>query len=196
MSDFLTAGKTALEGENYWAALSLALMLPSICSRIAYKNNVKYYNPNKKKQWEDKACYVDWVNENCKPTSFLWYVFKQVGKNIGEILYQLRCGALHEGSIIITEDKEVKVYFSINSCGVTEFSEFLLLDISSVCNGIFQMVESWHADNNAEDFDTIFFFNMKDYDDRLLYDGLCCRDRQEKLLEDFDSRRASEGGNF
>ena len=36
--DFITSGEKSLKDENYWSALSVALMLPSMCSRLEYAN--------------------------------------------------------------------------------------------------------------------------------------------------------------
>ena len=36
ISNFIDAGMRSLEDKNYWSALSIALMLPSIWSRISY----------------------------------------------------------------------------------------------------------------------------------------------------------------
>ena len=33
ISDFVDAGKKAIKNNNYWGALAIALMLPSLCSR-------------------------------------------------------------------------------------------------------------------------------------------------------------------
>lgn len=40
--DFIQDGRKSLEAKNYWSALSVALMLPSMCSRLAYANNPDY----------------------------------------------------------------------------------------------------------------------------------------------------------
>lgn len=37
--DFIDSGEKSLKDENYWSALSVALMLPSMCSRLEYANN-------------------------------------------------------------------------------------------------------------------------------------------------------------
>lgn len=32
IKDFITSGRKSLDDKNYWSALSVALMLPSMCS--------------------------------------------------------------------------------------------------------------------------------------------------------------------
>lgn len=44
--DFIQDGRKSLEAKNYWSALSVALMLPSMCSRLAYANNPDYHWKN------------------------------------------------------------------------------------------------------------------------------------------------------
>lgn len=38
IADFIKSGRQSLAAKNYWSALSVALMLPSMCSRLAYSN--------------------------------------------------------------------------------------------------------------------------------------------------------------
>lgn len=37
--DFVKSGKKSLVDKNYWSALSVALMLPSMCSRIMFQSD-------------------------------------------------------------------------------------------------------------------------------------------------------------
>ena len=54
ITDFITSGRKSLKDKNYWSALSVALMLPSMCSRLAYKNRQEYLKPNGSPR--DKKC--------------------------------------------------------------------------------------------------------------------------------------------
>lgn len=46
ISDFIESGKHSLKEKNDWSALSVALMLPSMCSRLAYADNQDYIKRN------------------------------------------------------------------------------------------------------------------------------------------------------
>ena len=43
IKDFIDSGKKSLRDKNYWAALSVALMLPSMCSRLTYADTEEYF---------------------------------------------------------------------------------------------------------------------------------------------------------
>lgn len=79
IQNFIKDGKKSLSEGNYLSALSVALALPSMCSRLQYKDekykaeskneldtdNTKYYRikDNGKLQWIDNKCYIDFCNE-------------------------------------------------------------------------------------------------------------------------------------
>lgn len=56
ISSFIEAGKKSLEENNYWSALSIALMLPSMCSRLEYEGN-KEYQKQRGEMKTNKAVY-------------------------------------------------------------------------------------------------------------------------------------------
>ena len=39
IEDFIESGEKSLKDKNYWSALSVALALPSICSRVMYQGD-------------------------------------------------------------------------------------------------------------------------------------------------------------
>lgn len=51
VKDFINSGQKALNDKNYWCALSVALALPSMCSRVAFANEKDEYMNSK---WNDK----------------------------------------------------------------------------------------------------------------------------------------------
>ena len=69
IEDFIVSGEKALEAGNDYAALSVALMLPSMCSRLAYADNPDYHKADKSPK--DKKCYIDWCNEIFSVMDFL-----------------------------------------------------------------------------------------------------------------------------
>ena len=57
ISDLLTDGKKALDNGNYWSALSLALMLPSVCSRVEFAES--NYEGEKKSVCDDSSSFYE-----------------------------------------------------------------------------------------------------------------------------------------
>ena len=53
--DFAKSGREMLKAKNYWGSLAIALMLPSMCSRIDYESDVSYYDIKPNGQ---KNCFV------------------------------------------------------------------------------------------------------------------------------------------
>ena len=39
IEDFIESGEKSLKDKNYWSALSVALALPSMCSRIMFQSD-------------------------------------------------------------------------------------------------------------------------------------------------------------
>lgn len=55
ISDLVKSGRKALLEDNVWCALSMALMLPSVCSRLEFDNDANYFRIEKGyKRWFDK----------------------------------------------------------------------------------------------------------------------------------------------
>ena len=84
----------ALESGAYLSAMSLALTLPDICSSVAF--------PNEK---SNKERYIKWYDEN------IGYLEKGPDNEnnapylSGEVVYQLRCSFLHQGTLNIDKNK-------------------------------------------------------------------------------------------
>ena len=98
----------ALNAEAYMAALSLMLTLPDICAKAEYG-----------KQYGNKKQYITWFDEyigqyekppqenNEAPMPYL----------SGEVVYQLRCMILHQGTPNIESKKEFDIYTDAASYG-------------------------------------------------------------------------------
>lgn len=86
----------ALDAEAYMAALSLALTLPDICAKAEYGDSLK-----------NKERYIKWFDE------YIGQYEKAPVKEgetempylSGEVVYQLRCSVLHQGTPNIDNDK-------------------------------------------------------------------------------------------
>lgn len=165
ITDFIESGRKSLEDKNYWSALSVALSLPSMCSRIAFADEKdKYMNfqwidkhdHSKGKQyttWKDKDCYIDFCNKimwesgtnpfdvnTRKPDSWMEAM---LGVEYAKTLYDLRCGILHSCAIQ-TNDHGICLQLL---CGehqtVYELSGCRVIPIVALCEHIFDCVSMW-----------------------------------------------------
>ena len=188
---FIQSGQKSLADKNYWSALSVALMLPSMCSRIQFKDNSEY--SNKKGDPHDRKCYEDFCNDCFKDDMWLKSC---LGDNYAHILYQLRCDIVHAGCANIYDDG-IGIYLSLDDYGygTTTFTKHRVIDVKTLCEMIFNHIKSWCDQSGADGFKYTFVFNTSDKDDQLLYQRLCDRERSDYLLEKFDEEQAkrSEG---
>lgn len=198
IKDFITSGKKSLENKNYWSALSVALMLPSMCSRLTYEDNAKKYkygkwndkrdhSKGKTYRWKDKECYIDWCNEYINAGWMKMFL----GEEYAEVLYDLRCDIVHASCADIHADGK-GVYLAIgNNSTITEFTKYRILDVSALCNVIFNCVNIWSANFGASEFKYTRVFDSKVRDDKLLYDKLCDEERANYLKEQFDRENSA-----
>ncbi|MBT9848767.1 hypothetical protein GPK96_19295 [Blautia sp. MCC289] len=194
IKDFIVSGKKSLENKNYWSALSVALMLPSMCSRLTYRNNFEKYknfkwnnkNDHSKGKiytdWKDRECYIDWCNEYINDA----WTKTCLGEKYAEILYNLRCDIVHAGCANIYADGK-GLYLSIgDNSNTTKFTKYRILDVSSLCNVIFDCSDKWSTNFGASEFKYTRVFDSQVRDDRLLYAKLCDEEYADYLKEQFD----------
>lgn len=186
VSDFISSGKTALDNKNYWSALAIALMLPSICSRIEYENNEQYFSmrPNGAKKWHDKKAYTDWCKTYFDKPNMLQEMLED---DIPDTLYNLRCDIVHAGVANINCGGK-PIYFSIGESvpGYVKFDDKKIINIETFCNSVFDIVSMWILKFGANSHRKTYVFNMNERDDKLLYSTLCDEARTKKLRKDFD----------
>src|SRR5437762_2896258 len=97
MKRFTDAGRAAVQSDNLYAALSLALMIPDICGSLE--------DPGPGKS---KARYIAWYSKWALPK----FTFKVGGSPApiefvsADDCYQLRCGLIHSGSAEIEQGKK------------------------------------------------------------------------------------------
>ena len=135
--DFIQDGRKSLKAKNYWSALSVALMLPSMCSRVAYANNSDYCSENGK--FRDKKCYVDWCRENIDKDG---WIISFLGENYAEVLYDIRCDIVHAGYAQVYPDHYpdgLGFYFSIGDELSTELTKYRIINVSTLCKQLFFM---------------------------------------------------------
>lgn len=196
IKDFVKAGEESLKEENYWSALSVALALPSMCSRIEFENdkdtymNFKWVDKQDKSKekiytsWKDKECYVDFCNQIMRVNKSYsnqegepdGYLVMTLGKNFAEVLYQLRCGFVHEGDIEFCANNK-EIYFSLGEMGTnTEFENKRTIRIKDLCEEIFYYVKEWCHECPYTAFKNVYVFDMDNSeDDREKYKELCIK---------------------
>lgn len=150
----------ALRAEAYLSALALALTLPDICAKVAYKDN----NGNKER-------YIKWFDE---------YVVSECDKNdkmpyiSGEVAYNLRCNFLHQGTpnidsekieneqckitnfkLCVQKTKDIPIYGEASSISSNSSDKEYCLNIQLFCL-MLQTSCLKYYNNNKESFD---FFN-------------------------------------
>lgn len=86
----------ALDAEAYMAALSLVLTLPDVCAKAEYGDSLG-----------NKARYIKWYDEHIGQYEKAPIKSGEVEMPYlsGEVIYQLRCSVLHQGTPNIDSDK-------------------------------------------------------------------------------------------
>lgn len=150
----------ALDVEAYIAALALVLTIPDVCAKAEYPMQ------------QNKKRYIAWYDEYigqyekapCEPDE------EQMPYLSGEVVYQLRCSVLHQGTpnidkrkiqdidefVLLTESKKP---FDIYGDMVEVIGERRIYqaNLRRLCNIICWCAEAYYK-NNKEKFD---FFNYK-----------------------------------
>lgn len=206
IKDFIKSGRKSLEDKNYWSALSVALMLPSMCARIEFDNAKDTYMNYKWKDkedhskgkeytnWKDKECYIDFCKKVTKSMPIFpgdqsqydpWLV-QCLGDNFAEVLYQLRCDIVHAGIPNIYDDDK-GIYLMLSDYhDATRLSKYRIISIKGLCNTIFNHVDTWCMNNSADNLTYTYVFNIDERDDSLLYQRLCDKERMDFLEEEFN----------
>lgn len=198
IADFIKSGRQSLAAKNYWSALSVALMLPSMCSRLAYSNEREhqreYYKPNG--DFLDRKCYIGWCSDNIDKDS---WIISCLGEKYAEVLYDIRCDIVHAGCAHIYPKHYpdgLGFYFSINDDGIsTEMTKNRIVSVTTLCEQIFFNVENWcckfELESGASSFTRTQVFDSEVKDDRLLYQRLCDEDRADYLEEQFHKKNST-----
>ena len=97
----------ALDAEAYMAALSLVLTLPDICAKAEYVNSMK--NKDRYIKWYDE--YIGKYEKSPRESND-----PELPYLSGEVVYQLRCMMLHQGTPNIDKSK-----ISEESCKIDQF---------------------------------------------------------------------------
>lgn len=161
---FVNSIKMAIQNENWYGALSTALMMPDICGRLEFPEDAP------------KERYLKWYNK--------WVLDKYIGflgpnrlKHIffsGSDCYAFRCAYLHEGSSNI-EDQNARealsrIHFISPPDGKIEHNNqhnnVLQLQVNIFCEDICQSVEEWniYAKDNVDDLEDKLQHLLRIYD--------------------------------
>jgi hypothetical protein len=129
MQEIIDSIRKNLRDGNYYAALFMAIILPSICGALESDNGE-----------DTKAKYIDWYNR---------YIDDLMLK--GEDCYALRCSLLHQGRTTHRSSSFARVLFTYPSPSRTTFhNNFteggLNLDIPLFCESVLRAVEKWQAE--------------------------------------------------
>ena len=144
MKRFIDAGRNSLATENWYAALSLALMIPDIASSLEQPGvgNVG-------------VRYVAWVRQWLEPK------FTNSGGQVmltAENVYQARCSLLHAGTAEIALRKRTDIdqfeflsggnhFVKVSEIAVNGVDQpaYLAVDVSRFCTDIFDAAEAWET---------------------------------------------------
>jgi hypothetical protein len=146
MKQFTDSVQLALDHQNWYGALLIALTLPDICGWL------------EKPTSKSKSRYVDWYEK---------YLQHRYTKNLyhgphiflnGNDCYALRCAALHQGGTDITDQQAREVLeqfqFVAPKKGVVihcnQFDNRLQLQVDVFCKDICSEVERWGNDVKSE----------------------------------------------
>ena len=169
----------ALDAKAYIAALALMLILPDICAKVEYG-----------KQKRNKEFYIKWFDENYSQFEEQIFIDEEYPLPYlsGEVVYQLRCMLLHQGTpnidttkiknpsckidhfILITESKkESDIYVGCASyqsiCGCEPTDRTYELNIQQFWKKLKAIVLAYYKENKAK-FES-FQYSIIDIDEKL-----------------------------
>lgn len=103
--DLLDEIDKCMKNETYYAALTMCLIIPDVCSKIAY--NLDKTNGRSYREWFDE--YIG------KKEDLLYQKgLKSEYSLTGDIIYELRNNVFHCGLPTNKKDKNTKFYFEFN----------------------------------------------------------------------------------
>ena len=83
-----------------------------------------------------------------------------MGVNFPEVLYQLRCGFVHEGDIEFCANGK-KVYFSLGDLETnTDFEDKITIKIKDLCEEVFHYIKNWCYEHSYTCFKYVYVFDL------------------------------------
>lgn len=131
MEDHLIAIEKNIEDNNYYAALFMAIVLPSVCGALESNNGQ-----------DTQQKYIDWYEKYILGLSLT-----------GQDCYRLRCSLLHQASTIHPYSSFSRVIFTFPTANRHTFhnnimNEALNLDIPLFVQQLVGGVRTWTSDMN------------------------------------------------
>jgi hypothetical protein len=129
MENIIAAIRQNLETQNYYSALFLTLVLPSICGALESENGQ-----------DTREKYIGWYDK---------YITNS--KLNGEDCYQLRCSLHHQGLTTNHKSSFSRVIFTIPNSRSTIVHENIMGDVLNLyiplfCQNILKAVDTWLED--------------------------------------------------
>ncbi len=138
MNHVATSIRQAVEQQNWYAALALALAVPDICGRIALPEE-------KSSRRRFEAWWAEWAEPAFTAERPTKHVFVPAGD-----AYALRCSFLHEGSgdLFGHKAREAVDRFTFVDAPMhlIVVGKHLMLNIGQTCHAICDALERWLAD--------------------------------------------------
>lgn len=127
----------SLEVGLYYAALSVTLSLPEICSRMEQEDRTKARGVELYSAWFDK------------------FLGDKYGSLTGEQCYYLRCGVVHHAEFSHRKFGYSRVLFSLPEKNGNYFhnniiNDALNLDLNTFCRDVISAVEEWLSQNGED----------------------------------------------
>lgn len=99
--EIIEDGEKALEAKLYRIAFLTALIVPSVCARIEYKDD--YFYQDEYGRWRDKDSYIAWCRKYCimyldAENKHATVDYSKLDREYYEKLYDIRCAVVHESS--------------------------------------------------------------------------------------------------
>mgnify|MGYP006951768321 CR=1 FL=1 len=164
-------GRKSLNNKQYWSALAIALMLPSVCSDFVYCE-CKVEGDDGKLISNDHDMYVQWCNRYMCVFDDVYldsinkdrWLIDMLGSDYGSLLYVMRCDFLHAGNILVREQYRIdggtenlgwridknaasvtkEIYLTIN-CPVSYTTQkYTVLSVEDLCNTIYDYVQRFY----------------------------------------------------
>lgn len=136
MQDIVEAIRKSLDTENYYAALFLTIILPSICGALESNDGQ-----------DSSARYIGWYDR---------YIDDLILK--GDDCYALRCSLLHQGRTTHRKSSFSRILFTYPNPNRNAFHNNFMagalnLDIPLFCERVLRAVERWQAEvENTENY--------------------------------------------
>jgi hypothetical protein len=151
MKRFITGGRQAIQNDNLYVALGLALIIPDICGSL---EDPQGKSQSRYRQWCSQWIVPKYTAATADPITgkpFVWMTDQQI--------YQLRCSLIHSGADEIDPSKRTGIdrfYFfdrtrgndiqRFENCtfnGVT--ANIICLSSADFCEKMFEAAEAWDA---------------------------------------------------